>query len=149
MWICWWDGLTWTQPSWQMLGTGAGSDGLYWRLEHTPHCPEHRCLPTHTWWQMTLTSICVVNTQKKKTRLQRSSPFSIREGQRGKLQSAGDAQNKKGLAKERLLTHLSATARSLSGLKVPSVSMYMAFPSPPPWSMGSCGPTGTVQMKNI
>ena len=33
--------------------------------------------------------------------------------------------------------HLSATARSLSGLKVPSVSMYMALPSPPPWSMGN------------
>lgn len=41
-----------------------------------------------------------------------------------------------------VLTHLSATARSLSGLKVPSVSMYMALPSPPPWSMGSCGQKG-------
>lgn len=38
-----------------------------------------------------------------------------------------------------VMTHRSATARSLSGLKVPSVSMYMALPSPPPWSMGSCG----------
>lgn len=37
-----------------------------------------------------------------------------------------------------VLIHLSATASSLSGLKVPSVSMYMALPSPPPWSIGSC-----------
>lgn len=37
-----------------------------------------------------------------------------------------------------VVLHLSATARSLSGLKVPSVSMYMALPSPPPWSIGSC-----------
>ena len=35
------------------------------------------------------------------------------------------------------VTYLSATASSRSGLKVPSVSMYMAFPSPPPRSMGS------------
>jgi hypothetical protein len=34
--------------------------------------------------------------------------------------------------------HLSAICISLSGLKVPSVSMYMALPSPPPWSAGSC-----------
>lgn len=51
------------------------------------------------------------------------------------------------LSKERLVTHLSATASSLSGLKVPSVSMYMALPSPPPWSIGSCGTTKTWQMK--
>lgn len=44
------DQLTWTRPSWQRLGTAAGSDGLYWRLEHMPHCPEHHCLPTRTWW---------------------------------------------------------------------------------------------------
>lgn len=34
--------------------------------------------------------------------------------------------------KVKKVTHLSATAKSLSGLKVPSVSMYMALPSPPP-----------------
>ena len=41
--------------------------------------------------------------------------------------------------------HLSATARSLSGLKVPSVSMYIALPSPPPCSMGSCGQMKTCR----
>ena len=33
--------------------------------------------------------------------------------------------------------YLSATARSLSGLNVPSVSMYRHLPSAPPWSIGS------------
>ena len=33
--------------------------------------------------------------------------------------------------------YLWATARSLSGLKVPSVSMYMHLPEAPPWSAGS------------
>lgn len=47
------DRLTWTRPSWLRLGTAAGSDGLYWRLERRPHCPEHHCLPTHTWRQFT------------------------------------------------------------------------------------------------
>lgn len=51
------------------------------------------------------------------------------------------------LAKECVVTRLSATASSLSGLKVPSVSMYMALPSPPPWSIGSCGTTQTLSMK--
>ena len=37
-----------------------------------------------------------------------------------------------------LLTYLSAICTSLSGLKVPSVSMYIALPSPPPTSMGIC-----------
>lgn len=59
-------------------------------------------------------------------------------------QIANNAQQKKVLAKERLVTHLSATASSLSGLKVPSVSMYMALPSPPPWSIGSCRTTKTL-----
>lgn len=34
-------------------------------------------------------------------------------------------------------TYLSATASNLSGLNVPSLSMYMHFPSPPPLSIGS------------
>ena len=34
--------------------------------------------------------------------------------------------------------HLSAICMSRCGLKVPSVSMYIALPSPPPMSMGSC-----------
>lgn len=36
-----------------------------------------------------------------------------------------------------LAYHLSAICKSLCGLKVPSASMYKAFPSPPPWSNGS------------
>ena len=33
--------------------------------------------------------------------------------------------------------YLSATASNLSGLNVPSVSIYKHLPSAPPWSMGS------------
>lgn len=36
-----------------------------------------------------------------------------------------------------VITNLSATASKRSGRKVPSVSMYIAFPSPPPRSIGS------------
>ena len=35
-------------------------------------------------------------------------------------------------------TCLSAICVKRSGLKVPSVSMYMALPSPPPFATGSC-----------
>lgn len=45
---------------------------------------------------------------------------------------------------EIVVNYLSATARSLSGRKVPSVSMYIALPSPPPWSMGSWGQKETI-----
>ena len=38
----------------------------------------------------------------------------------------------------------SAMAMSLCGLNVPSVSMYMALPSAPPWSSGSWHVTASV-----
>ena len=45
-----------------------------------------------------------------------------------------------------MIVYLSATASNLSGLNVPSVSMYKHFPSAPPWSMGSWKQTVNVQI---
>lgn len=116
--------LTWTRPSWQRPGTAAGSDGLCWKLERTPRCPERHYPPDRTWehgevtWlsQQIKNDFWCIWTWKSQHWVTPLYPTAFF-----------------------FKTYRSATARSLSGLKVPSVSMYMALPSPPPWSMGSWG----------
>lgn len=108
--------LTWTRPSWQKLDTAAGSDDLCWKPERKQRCLGRRCRPART-WRRERRNVSTWNNQMWQCFLAFCIPW-------------------------RVTTHLSATARSLSGLKVPSVSMYMALPSPPPWSMGSCGHRG-------
>lgn len=126
--------LTWTLPSLQKLDRAAESGGLCWRLGHRPRYPKRHCLPAHTWQhrQTTHTApirVIKINNVEINDRFIDFYSASVTSS----LTSELNAENKGAPS------HLSATASSLSGLKVPSVSMYMALPSPPPWSMGSCG----------
>ena len=67
-------------------------------------------------------------------------PASAQQAFRASLECFIEGTSQKAEAWKVLMKgqHLSAICMSRCGLKVPSVSMYIALPSPPPMSMGSC-----------